>query len=314
MKRFILSVINFTLLVIPGYIALLYVFGIDPKTKYPDLFFNIGNYSNSYPRLREINKFRDVDILFLGSSHAYRGFDVRVFEKHGFYTFNLGSSAQTPIQTQLLLNRYLNLLNPKLIVYAVSPGIFNSDGLESAIDIISNDKNDMYSFNMVLKIKNLKLLNTFIYWNVREFLNLNLNSNFQQSMVEYGSDYIDTYISGGYVERNTNIHYNSIDVIGQNIETKFVQYQLNIFNEIINDARNRQKKIVLIRTPVGNYNLYNNSEFNKIMQQYGYYYDFNNILNFTDNCFYDTDHLRREYVEIFSNKVADLIVSLDILN
>ena len=50
------------------------------------------------------------------------------------------------------------------------------------------------------------------------------------------------------------------------------------------------------------------------MQQYGQYYNFNKILNLDDYYFYDGGHLRQEGAEIFSTAVAELIISLDIIN
>ena len=87
-------------------------------------------------RLNEVKNIKNIDILFLGSSHTYRGFDTRVFKKNGYNSFNLGSSSQSPIQTLTLTKRYLNQLNPKLIVYEVYPTTFTIDGIESSLDII----------------------------------------------------------------------------------------------------------------------------------------------------------------------------------
>ena len=56
-----------------------------------------------HSRLLEINKHQNVDVLFLGSSHAYRGFDTRIFKESGIASFNLGSSSQAPVQSLLLL-------------------------------------------------------------------------------------------------------------------------------------------------------------------------------------------------------------------
>ncbi len=36
-----------------------------------------------------------LDIAFLGSSHTYKTFDVRFYEKKGLNTFNFGTIAQT---------------------------------------------------------------------------------------------------------------------------------------------------------------------------------------------------------------------------
>jgi hypothetical protein len=288
------------------------ILAIIPELEPPNFNISYRLGGNSYLRFQEIKDFNDVDILFVGSSHAYRGFDVRVFEKYSFYTFNLGTSQQTAIQAQLLLSRYLDLLNPKLVVYAVAPGVFTTTGAESALDIISNDKNDVLSAKMVFKINNLQIYNTFIYASIRQLFKL--DSDFIYPMRIENLDEIDTYISGGYVEVNTNIYYNSAEADNQEFEISLLPYQLNSFKEIISDFNKRNINYILVRPPVANYNNCKNNEyFDSIMHQYGQYYDFNKVLSFNDYCYYDTLHLRQEYAEIFSSSVADLIISLNIL-
>ncbi|NHW60088.1 hypothetical protein HA378_33495, partial [Escherichia coli] len=77
------------------------------------------------------------------SSHAYRGFDTRVFSKNGISSFNLGSSSQSPINTQVLLKQYLDRIKPKMIVYEVYAGTLSADGVESSLDMLSNNKIDV---------------------------------------------------------------------------------------------------------------------------------------------------------------------------
>ena len=72
-------------------------------------------------KLEDLKDEQDLDILFIGSSHCYRGFDTRIFKEEGLETFNLGSSSQTPKETNLILNKYLPQLRPKLIIYEVFP-------------------------------------------------------------------------------------------------------------------------------------------------------------------------------------------------
>jgi len=316
MRRFVTSSMIFVLFFSLCYPVYLFICDSIPVIHLPNLTYTLGGYGHLHSRLEEINEFKDVDILFLGSSHAYRGFDVRVFTEYGFKTFNLGSSSQTPIQTQLLLKRYLNYLNPKLVIYAIAPDIFTSDGVESAIDIISNSKPDYLSLQMIVKINNLKVYNTLILGGMRELLNT--NDGFSQQIREGTPDYFDTYISGGYVEKNTNRFYNTKNNYEESehkIEetiNNFKQYQLNAFSQIIKDFSNRNIKYILVVTPVVN-NIINNN-FDYIIQQYGGYYDFNKILDFSDNYFYDANHLRQEGVEIFSTCAAELVISLGILN
>ena len=93
------------------------------------------------------------DVLIVGSSHAYRGIDPRILERDGITAFNLGSSAQTPINTKVLLHQYLEQINPKLVVYEAYAGTLAIDGVESSLDILSNNKIDINN----LRLKMLEL-------------------------------------------------------------------------------------------------------------------------------------------------------------
>ena len=143
-------ILIFSVFLIIGYTLLLFLFGSVLKPKHlPNLVYKVGH---NYLRLQEVRQTSNVDLLFLGSSHAYRGFDTRIFRASNYKAFNLGSSSQTPVQTRVLLERYLENLNPKLVVYEVNPIMFYSDGVESTINLVVTDKNDFSSFKMVLGI------------------------------------------------------------------------------------------------------------------------------------------------------------------
>lgn len=58
-----------------------------------------------------------LDILFLGSSHAYRGFDPQLMEDWwGLKSFNLGSSGQTPLTSLHILQNAIQHQQPKMVV------------------------------------------------------------------------------------------------------------------------------------------------------------------------------------------------------
>ena len=57
----------------------------------------LGGGGHLHTRLAEVQDHAPVDILFLGSSLAYRGFDTRIWKERGYTAFNLGSSAQSPV-------------------------------------------------------------------------------------------------------------------------------------------------------------------------------------------------------------------------
>ena len=160
-----------------------------------NLDYQLGLWGHMLTRTREARQTRDVDILFLGSSHAYRSFDPRLFAQAGFKTFNLGSSQQSHLQTRVLLQRYLRQLNPKIVFYEVYPAVFAVDGVESALDLIANDRNDRHSFRMALVIRHLKVYHVLLFGFFRDFFHLN---DPVQEPLRRGPD---TYIPGGFVHR-----------------------------------------------------------------------------------------------------------------
>src|SRR5690606_38894975 len=104
------------------------------------------------------------DILILGSSRAYRHYDPRIFRKYGIEIFNLGSSAQTFIQTNYILQKYAQRFKPEIIVLDIYPAMFGSDGVESSLDLMFSDLVlDPQFRKLTWKQRNLKLFNTLIF-------------------------------------------------------------------------------------------------------------------------------------------------------
>ena len=120
MKKFIRAVILFTLFAACLYLPLLFLWGdAVPYWVYTNLKYKRGHDSTLF-MLNEARHIKNPDVLILGSSHVYRGFDVRIFNKAGYKVFNMGSSSQTPLQTYVLLQRYLKTIRPKCVVYEVT--------------------------------------------------------------------------------------------------------------------------------------------------------------------------------------------------
>lgn len=134
-----------------------------PSDLNKNLNYRRGASGYTYTRLHEVEKYKNVDILFLGSSHTYRGFDPRIFQLYGYSSFNIGTSSQTPLQTEVLLKKYIGHLKPSSVVFEVYPYVFSSDGVESSVDLIANDNIDKNTFLMAAKINNIKTYNTLLY-------------------------------------------------------------------------------------------------------------------------------------------------------
>lgn len=277
------------------YIILLYVGGEFLPRRFKQNIIYITTHN--YLRLKEVKETTDVDLLFLGSSHAYRGFDTRIFKKAGYDVFNLGSSAQTPTQTLVLLKRYLDQLNPKLVVLEVFPNVFTIDGVESTLDLIANDNNDLNSLELVMHQKNMKVFNTYIY-------------ALEKSIMGYVPDFkLGSYHKGGYVSQ-ANLRYNT-RARPDNSMLILKEKQLKKFEEILEMLKKKKINYVLVQAPITSqmYHSFTNiDEFNEKMSGYGNYYNFNSKLKLNDTLdFYDTHHLNQNGVIIFNTAFLELL-------
>ncbi|HEY2825570.1 MAG TPA: hypothetical protein VGI83_08500 [Gemmatimonadales bacterium] len=89
-----------------------------------DFAFERGLYA-------EADSQRNIDILFLGSSHARFFFDPAFFDSLGVRTFTIGSPVQTPEQSLVILDRYLPRMRPKVVVFETYPTVLANEGVEA---------------------------------------------------------------------------------------------------------------------------------------------------------------------------------------
>ena len=97
-----------------------------------------GGFGYALQRYQEADRHDPVDVVFLGSSHAYRTYNPAVWQVRGFSAFNLGSTGQTPLNSYYVLKRYLPTLKPSLVVVDLTYRVIDRDGLESFYDLASN--------------------------------------------------------------------------------------------------------------------------------------------------------------------------------
>ena len=305
MLRFIKSIFIFIPFAVFIYIITICLWGdyAPPIFKRNLIFRRIGSEDYLSRRIYEVSHTKNVDILFLGSSHTYRGFDNRIFKKAGFKTFNLGSSAQTPIQTEVLLKKYLIQLNPRCIILEVSPGVFASDGVESSIDLITNVGVDKSTLDLAIKHNKIKVYNSLIYAFYKSFFYTKIEYNNCINSKCKGH----TYINGGFVQKDISFFKN---VVYQNITKYDIRSdQLNSFEHIVKIAKMHNIRLILVQSPITHsfYNSFsNNVLFDKTMCDYGEYYNFNHLITLNDSLnFYDNLHLNQNGVEIFNKKLID---------
>lgn len=291
---------------ITGYLIILIFAGLLlPPFLRQNLFCAEKSSGFTCERLKEAELPYQRDILFLGSSRAYRGFDTRVFNQYNLTSFNLGSSNQTPIQSLLLLNRYADLIQPGLVVLEVNPDIFSNDGVESAVDILSYLEPNLDLVQMALKINHIKVYNTLIYNAL--FKIFNKNSECPPAALTH-----EKYIDGGYVEIAPELKSNNNK---SNAYTcKLSDAQINAFASIIQKLSTANIPILLVQSPVRR-TIYEkcsaNDAFSALMSSYGTYIDFNTIAEFDQvRDFYDDQHLSQQGVIKFNHALLKEIQRL----
>lgn len=299
--------ILFALLSVSGYFVFILLWGLlVPNDLMKNLVYKRGGKGHMYSRMQEVKSVRNVDVLFIGSSLAARGFDPRVFEKHGLKTFNLGSGGQTPLQSEWLLNKYLDQLNPKVVIFEVNPYVLSRDGVEPAVDLYSNHEFEWSMFKSAFTINNIKVYNTlvFAFWQ-RVF---GLHKNFKEVKVK-GED---TYISGGYLERE--IGYFKKEDLDEDLEysLKPLKYQQQALVRSVELIKSRKIDLCLVQPPVTHlgFDQYQD-EFHveDFFKTLGNYYNFNDYVELNDTLhFFDSRHLNQHGVEIFDEAVIKILL------
>lgn len=197
MKPFLRRLLLFLPVALVGYVLLLCLFGDLGWVR--TAVTRMGEEGHLNSRVKDIRHYHNVDILFLGSSHCYRTFDTRFFAAHGYTSFNLGSSNQTPIQTYVLLSRYLDSLNPKQVIFEVHPDIMRNDGVESAVNLLCNTPLTPQATRMAFSLHNMKVFNTWLYAVYSQKVCHRLERFHEDTLIR-----AYRYIPGGFCEVDTN--------------------------------------------------------------------------------------------------------------
>lgn len=302
MRTFVFRLVQFVVVVLLAYPLGVCLWGMAmPDYFKPNLNYRLGANGHLYSRIQEVTALeKPVDVLVLGSSHAYRGFDPRIFTEHGYHMFNLGSSAQTPLQTEVLVRRYFDKLLPKYVLFEVYPAMFSADGVESAVDLVANAPNDWSSVEMAWNVQNLKVYNTLIFGLFAEATGL------YADYIEPVHKGVDTYVEGGFVERE--IAYNSPAELSATVGEPLPK-QLAAFRQTVRYLAAHDVQLVFVYTPVTSARYLIDGKcaaLESVLAEPFPFYDFNTMLTLDDSLhFYDGDHLNQSGVRLFNEQLLN---------
>lgn len=163
MKLIIRNSLKVLLAALAIYVAVIFIFSnvqfIDRRMS---LFFVPNLQRNGG---QEMQMMRDLtsnptkyDAIVLGSSHAYRGYDPRIFEQVGINLFNAGTSAQNAKGSLVLYNEFLRDRADVFILDVYDP-VFELEGTESNMRLIQNVATNAAAFALVKQEVKLYTLN-----------------------------------------------------------------------------------------------------------------------------------------------------------
>lgn len=257
----------------------------------------IGRYN--LIRFREVKEFKDIDVLFLGSSHALRSFDPRIFKKSGLTSFNLGTAAQSPLNSYYLLKDYYSPLHPKLIILELYFKVFQSPfDLESFYDLIPTVPLSKNILAMALATHSFEAANSFF----AEFF-IRMHHPLSRRVQEISPSLV--YVTGGYVEgKNSNTGKIYPDAYPGNLPRRQIDY----LKKIIRFAQKNHTQIILVTQPLPKEYLSGvpryheiSGQFKKVADSLGVkYYDFNDLISLESDDFSDSNHLDQKGVQKFN--------------
>lgn len=205
-------------------------------------------------RIKEAEETENIDVLILGSSLAYRVIDTRSFDSLGIKAFNLGSSSQTPLQTEFLVERYFNKFNPNLVIWDISPTLFSISGFESFVDIASNIGFDISLFQQILTIREFEGVNTITFSALDELIR---GENYNQLISRTSRE---IYIKGGFTQ-TIKTDFERFKPLKE-VNLEILSYQIKSFERLLEKLN--KVNLVLVMAPIRPED-YKKNNWNKII-------------------------------------------------
>ncbi|MDP9956833.1 hypothetical protein J2X97_002492 [Epilithonimonas hungarica] len=299
MKRFIKSVILFPFYLFIFYIMLTVIAGRFMPSMFKGNILTenkIAARDGSQKRYAEIKE-SNFDIIVLGSSHAYRGYDSGFFQNYGYKMYNLGSSAQTLRLTEFIYNNYVGILKPKKIIIDIYPVLFGNEGGESELNLLPMFYNKNAFVKDAISNFDIRVINSLIYFQIF--------GNTKKIKSTLSKD--DQYVKGGYISTNK-------------VNKKFTRYKnealtineknIKALKSIISDAKSKGIEVYLFQAPLpeARYKSFtNNKEIDSLMNSLGKYYNYNEEKFLTNDCFSDDSHINQKGVNIYNKWVLEKI-------
>jgi len=247
----------------------------------------------------ELEKEGPFDVAVFGSSHAYRGYDPRIFQENmSKKMFNFGSSAQSVPNSYHYLKNECEKNEYELVVLDLLVTIFENRDLESSIILTRNVADDDLAMNILKEEKDIRLLNIYL---ARHLIK-------EDDFYYKNPDYIEY----GFVSKTDSMKAPKEERAYKEFDPS--KRAVKRFKSILQLCKDENIPLVLVNQPrPKETNRQKNQEFIDFVKEanedYGFPfldYSLDHDLK-TDYNFYDLGHMNQTGVEYFNARlIADL--------
>jgi hypothetical protein len=265
---------------------------------------NVWEGGGTYVKFREFNCNEKWDIVILGSSHAYRGYDPRIFAEKGYKTFNLGTSDQNMMCSYYIAKNYVNRSNCRMVILDLYDRVFTQQNLESMSDVVHNITSDKAAFQVAMSSRDIRGLNMFT---LRQFNKLRPPLNTDTTGFIRGFFPTSTYLTPPAKKRIVWKYHTN-------------EFQMEYFRRLIEYLQSEGIQLVLAEHPMPA--LYTPqdhplfvADIQKIADEYKVpYLDYMNDSSMTGILYFaDETHLNVRGVTAYNNKLISEMITRNIL-
>ena len=289
---------------------------------------------------------KNIDIAFVGSSHCMNSFIPSIIDKKlDSYSFNLGSSSQCLDGSYLMIQELCSFNKPKQIYLELYYGVANKEeyksrkqmtntyilsdymkpSLRKIIYLLNASSKDYYDNSFILARRNWKKIFDFDYiFNLIKKKKIESYKNYQWNFKKQQADYVERGFVSYNMKGKNNFYWTKPRKDGAFKKAISLTEKNNWYKsllQIINYCKNKNIKLTFVIAPEPEITIIKVKKYQKyhdfiknIADKYDLdfldfnfcnakYFDTNNL-----NLFYDSQHLKRQGSEEFSNIFADFVI------
>lgn len=277
---------------------------------------------------------KNVDVLFLGSSHAYVSYDPEIFDrKLSINSFNFGTPSQEPNMGYYILKEVIKKNKPRLLVYDIfwtklQNEITIGQVLSNYEFIKSPDvRNEIYK-NLFSTLDKVEYTFPAIRYRLdfSSYMNRIVNKVLKIPYMNFEFE----YKSKGYVFSEKVVDSETLNHSTQFISNKYTGFnakQIEYLDKTLQLCERNNIKVIFVTSPVPPSILYSikneygkiHADVEKIADKYNIeYIDFNieneNKKIVTDSNFGDDNHLNLSGAKIVSDYLSDYILENQLID